>query len=668
VKSYRDFLIKERKRVKEENGWGGLTDEGCCNGEMGTGTSNPAVFDWGHINDQIKKADAVLARLDETNTKFTDAASKKEAFDGLKAVASEVRDLEEAHVRGSLEKMISQLKKLPSSDTQLAQIESDLSKITPENVSGTGARIKAYGDVASRLQRVAVVRTVDARIKMYEEFQSEMKAGDRWLDVSHTIAYGVTLGLVGPRDDYAVPGIEDVAEVLAKYRGIRKLVASDDEGDRAEGLKAFTNLEAGTIHKTLQGDYEKVATINSFTIGVGIVLASALTAGVASAALAPFVSGTALGGEILFGVNVLAFSASTHIYRAPFYGTKELGKLASLDFAGELVMNAAMFKYLGKAMETFDKYFEKGLEVVARRNVAARLSTAITVTSGAGAESGMAKAVAEEMDALRRTLGIKMGKTAGSFVYEGVKFQQWDFYVTAGRLAMRGDKNPIGGALTQSTSVKSLTHSFAFLFMLKAGGALQESLTVKMHEGMKDLLLGPDFGKYMEGLNERIEGLRSGLEHYVETGKGNPGELLKLYETSLLEQEAVLKKIPAGYRNEALVELNKALLGEVHGFKVSSTLFLGIFGEGNRFGVKSSTSPSSFTYDPAKQSSLVSALEMHAWAEPGSIVKMAGGEVRAQFINAEGKLVDVAFKPEFRTALPAKPGTMSSTLGINLEF
>lgn len=626
VKAYQTFLLEERKRVKLENGWAGLTDQACTNGEMGTGTSNLAIFEWQRLNVELKKVDALLASLGKIETKFTDASSKKEAFAALKQAATEARGLEEAHVRGSLETMIGQLKKLPSSDTKLALIEADFAKITPETMSDPEARIKAYGEILSRLQRVAVVRTVDARIKMYEDYQSELKAGDRWLDVSHTIAYGVTLGLVGPRDDYEVPGLEDVAKVLAKYRGIRNLVASDNESDRAEGLKAFGNLEAGTIHKTLQGDYEKVATLNQFTIGVGIVLASAFTAGMASAALSPFLAGTAFGGEILFGVNVLTFSASTHIYRSPFYGTKELGKLASLDFAGELVMNAAMFKYLGKAMETFEKYFEKGLEVASRGN----------------------------MEVLRKSLGIKIGKAMGAFAYEGIKFQQWDFYVTAGRLALKGEKDPIGRALSLSTSVKSLTHSFAFLFMLKAGGALQEPLTVKIHEGMKDLLLGPEFEAYFKGLNERIEGLRAGLEHFAETGKGNPSELLKLYEQSLLEQEAVLKKLPAGYRNEALVERNKALLGELFGFKVASTLFLGIFGEGNRFGVKSSTSPSSFAYDPAKQASLVSTLESHAWVEPGSVVAMAGGKVRAQFVNADGQLMDVEFKPAYSPALPQK--------------
>src|SRR5262249_40355476 len=264
-----------------------------------------------------------------------------------------------------------------------------------------------------------------------------------------------------------------------------------------------------------------------------------------------------------------------HLYRAFAYDTgvwNEIEKMADKPGAllGEIVLNGLMFKYLGNANANFEKYFEKGLETVARRNVLARLGAAAADGEGSLLFD---KAVVEEAAALRNNLGVKALKFGTGLAYESVKFQQWEFYMQAGRLALAGDKDAISHAAKIALSPKSLAHSFLFLFGLKTAELGKMPVTEKIERFTKEAIYGKDFDKPLLDVMVGMEGAGKDLNAYLETGKGNPAEILKNYESVLRDLGDVVEKMPHASVGKDFIDAYKRMVSEAGLLKRGLVLF-----------------------------------------------------------------------------------------------
>lgn len=426
----------------------------------------------------------------------------------------------------------------------------DVAKLSIADMEKTVQNLRKYG---AALDDVAFSRSLDSKIKM---IASQEKEYGTWKDVENLWLKEVD--------------VRDFAGFKQKYETLRDRWLAGDASVRRE----FIALESAQINDVLKSKVDSV-TYTKFAAGVGIVIASAFTAGLVAELAAPFLV-TALGAEgaATAGVfvNGLAFTTSHRFFTSAV--TRDWTSFSNiwnrpLDFAEEVVFNTAMFAFLGKAMKTYDGLF------------AARL----------GRGGALFK--------------------AGEFVWEGGAFQIFNFFQqnTSAILHNRFDASKMFAAFTPEAFI----HGFVFLFALKAGGALSMPLTRASTEAAK-AWMGKIAPTYVERqMQAEVEGSLKALEDFASKGKGTFEEVMARYESALLRQKKFLEDLPEGIRNEQTQALNGQALRELQEYRQAyqKSVFrsVGVENNKNPFGLHQVTNDGVLTYAADKGVDLVRALK-----------------------------------------------------------
>ncbi len=548
VKSYQKFLRIEAQRVQRE-------DE-----------SQLSVF---HMSDSrfvSTRAARLNQQAQDLNTEIkaieaidcTASCDLNSSFAGLKTLFPQLQKMATQQTHQLMSRMIDQLDALPgqekSEQQQIKVLRDNLDQLQKSKLQGA-SRIQAYQSIQQQIYSISPIRIASARIAMYKSFLTEERKanmpGRAMLKVANVFV--------------DVPGIDDVTiseqkliEIIAKYENIKQRLRSQDPNTRNQATQDFLNLENAKLHKQLNENFSD-AQIMNFAMTVTIVAAAAMTGGLAAEAVAPwFIAGSRLGTIVIEGVNAAAFVGTERILSGAIEGYvngQGLGygfsKLAAHpdEFVGEVVSTAFMLRYINKSMQGFNKYFSKGVELVARRRVYAQMGLEFTATASKGARTSAAveQAVKSEMALIEQSWKTQALKSGGGFAYEAAKFQQWQFYSAAGHYALNGHENPLSAAFELAFSQKSLVHGATFLLGLKACNSLLTPLATSAFKQVGDGSRTLFIKKELKQLSAEQKDLRKHLDHFLKTGEGNQAELMRAIDQTLVYQHNFLRAIPAAH-------------------------------------------------------------------------------------------------------------------------
>lgn len=568
----------------------------------------------------------VRQTLDRLRGLKIDGTNLREPFEGLGRLAAEVSLREAGHCEGLLRKLIAQAEAIPPRKGNLDLLKKDLSGIGED----PGRRLKAYREIEAKIRSAVALRLVDASIEQYETFQDEAVLSE---------GLATAIGLLNPLSfkrwavrageaihRRSIPSLRLNQEILNRLHDVRARLDSGDPKIEARGLKEFQALQEAGVHRMLAAKFEGDATFNGYTIGLGIIIASAALAGAAATAVAPFVEGMAAGALAIYGVEGTVFTLSHRLLDAAARGRPggEFTRMAGnpLGLAGECALNAGMFAYIGKAMKLYEGFFNKGIEAVARRTVAKEIAI-----------------------------------SAGGFVFETAAFQTWQFYVSVGRGVARGLPDPIREAAKQSFSPASFLHGAAFLLALKCGHHLSRPLFDPILQKAERFAMGIKFAKDWKAVQGEAAAIYGDLQSFYFEGKGELGAIMGRYQEALGKKWELLGRVPEEFRNDAWrdqVRENRDAFREIEGFKCLVVEMPRIVGPKNGFGVRSLSDSGNgvFSYAPRSREPFLKALK----ALEDTEVKVLGETIVATFRLPGGFEVSRVFipKPDWK-ALPQAP-------------
>ncbi|HSA58208.1 MAG TPA: phosphotransferase [bacterium] len=417
------------------------------------------------------------------------------------------------------------------------------------------ARAAFYGPVAEDLDRIAFEKTLDAKIQTFREMGKEVRRSK-----------GIK-NFMSSRD----PGPDRHRGMELKYEKIREMWHSEDPVLRKRAREAFIALEHAEINIDLEKEYKGAAKFNQYTIGVGIILASAVTAGVAEGLAVPLL-GLADEGLGATAVNAFFFTLSYRAYDSAARGDGFVNGLAGavkdpVAFAEEFAFNLAMMRFLGKAMKTYEGLF------VSR-------------------------------------LGRGLIYKAGGFAWEAGAFQVWSAFHSNAQMLLHGNYDP--SHALDAFSPSAFEDGFLFLAALKIGGVLSMPLagTSGLVGGWAERLV-PE--RTQLRMQEEINGVVQALDDYATKGKGDLPELMDRMERALLRQKEFMKGLPEGVRNEATYARNAQALANLRQFRAAyQTSVLakaGLEPHENPLGLRAAKEGDFLTYPAEKGLDLVRALK-----------------------------------------------------------
>lgn len=626
--SYQGYLESEEKRLQSiANNAAGVPDETYA----GTDMAPPPA-------EATPELAAVREKLDRVRTVIEGLSQRPDGlqadFEALAAVTPEIAEMEDAHARGLVERLLSFLPdSAPPAKADLSELSSDKTFTYKEKAAICRA---VEMDIRSRL----VLSMVDGRIKQYEAFQDEKETRDGIVNVMKA-PFELLQG-PEPESRYPDPPAPEVTnwQMIHAYREIQGKLASEDEGIRKQGLADFQALESISGHKTLYEAYQGNAMFVGMTAGVGIVIAAAATGGLAAAAAGPLL-GLAEGSLALTAINATVFTLTCKTLDAVLRGKNVFDEIFQASTLLEIGLNTGMFSYMNRAMARFEKVFEKGLEFVARRNLVKSLGRALVEEDSA--------LLSSEVNALREGAGVQLAKTAGGFAYEAVKFQQWGFYVDVGRRTLAGDSSPIENALKSTASGDAFLHNAQFLLGLKMAHVLATPVLGPAYEAVHGWAMGKTVERSLKSIDADIQGLQEQMDDVFVSGKGDLSKIASQLDDRLRMREELIGQIPEAFQNDHFKAVKdfhhevRADLAKLRGLAEGMNEALG---PGNAFGVKAAAGEgdlgSSLTYDPAKKDAFRASFNKLVG---GRNVKVLGSVIEATFRFPGGVEQTLVFTP-----------------------
>jgi hypothetical protein len=309
-----------------------------------------------------------------------------------------------------------------------------------------------------------------------------------------------------------------------------------------------------------------------------------------------------------------------------------------------------MFGYMNRAMARFEKVFEKGLEIVARRNLVKSLGRALVEEDTA--------LVTSEVAALREGAGVQLAKGAAGFAYEAVKFQQWGFYVEVGRRTLAGDSAPIENALKNTLSGDVFLHNAQFLLGLKMAHLVATPLLSPAYEAIQNWAMGKSVERALKAIDADIQGLQGQMDDFFVSRKGDLSKIASQLDDRLRMREELISQVPEEFQNEhfkAVKELHHEVRNDLQKFRTLAEGMTEVLGPGNNFGVKASQGAGdlepSLTYDPAKKDAFRQSLNKLVG---GRNVKVLGAVIEVTFKFPGGLEQTLVFAPERSQRAPVR--------------
>ncbi|HSA59846.1 MAG TPA: hypothetical protein VLJ37_09200 [bacterium] len=517
AESYRAFLLAEADRVQK-------ADEESL--PVGLGVSGDSAY----VSDRAVALRREADEVEGTAKRLSalDTSDAPGAFRSLKAFTDDARSLEAKHLKGLLGRMVEQLSSLPDSDPRdaaaLETVRKNLEAVEGNSLTAEG-RIAAYRIVQNQIGVLANVRVASARAAQYEAYLDEEHRANtpgRWILKAASLVTDVD------QPDKPTIGEEKLRIVIGRYKALSERLRSEDLSVRAAATQDLLRLERASLRKKLDENME-AAQVANFAIGVSIVAASAFTAGIATEAAAPFLVGRFGGALALRTIQAAAFAGSERAFNLPF-SRESLGETwgkirekpwsSAGGFAVETAITALMFKYIEIAMARFGRYFDMGLEAVARlRGVPA--------------------------DTLRESFVSRATERLSGTAYETLKFQQFQYYVTAGRLAAKGDPNFEKKAFREAFSGRSLWEGLKFLVGIKLfNGVAMPALNPAL-EGVGNAARGLAVSRELKKLEAQEKTLKDRFERFLGEGEGDPAAIESDIRSFLISKRDFLRAIPA---------------------------------------------------------------------------------------------------------------------------
>lgn len=533
----------------------------------------------GEVSDSGKDPSASSARIRALREKITELNAKIAELKGLDltqlssiaALAESSQaclEFKEAQLRSLLGRQADQMGGGDSgrAPSGLRALRGRLEGIDRSRVPSVSERLKAYAALSAGLDELALLQSIEARIEMYGEMAKSVRTAERvqngLLNLPRALSEGGELRVFGASDDFSA--------LQGAYQRLKSLCA---EGNFAEAKRLFVQLESASALPKLQSAYQSSESFNRWVTGVGIVVASAASAGLASEALAPALIrafGSGWGGTAVLGANALAFTAADRAFSAAASGDaadyydadRSFGDNA-LKFSEQAALNFGMFKFLGGSQRLFARLFERRMLGMAERQLIAEgaLKPGEKILAGSAQESALLARSA----ALQEKWGARLAARSGAFATELGAFGAWDFIALNYEFAKQGEWSPLQAAQQSLFSGKAWEERFLFLVALKAGGGLASPLTQPLHELAREASLGRYQGQ-LASLDRQVYESSQALEAHLEGKGGNLSEILSRYKRALQSQRAILEQIPE-CRNANTYALNEHLLKAVSEFE-----------------------------------------------------------------------------------------------------
>lgn len=442
---------------------------------------------------------------------------------GFREVHAVAAGWEEAHTQGLLEGELALLKAQGAPAARLEAVGAELKQISNDPWSGGNAdRAAAFSRIQDRIDHEALRTEIDGRLKAYAAMENEVELSD---DIWNGIGdfYTFLPSLIDSDWDWK-DRMNQAQPFTVMKRKYRELLDRIDSGDAAQveaARKKFLRLNSATLHSELSGVYQSASSFNQYTVGIGIVVASGLTAGLASAGVAALGGGTLATGF----TNAAVFTLSARVYRGAAYdGLSGVGQ-AFVDiakdptgFTEETLLNWAMFKVIGVANHRFHAAFASRVEkVVANRMVERGLiAKAGDLTEDLmKADPALRQAALEEATKLGESFWPEIAKRGGAFTTEAATFQGWEFVMGNYANLKQSRFDPLGAA-ERAFSLHAWIHGVTFLGGLKVGNTLATALP--FYRGALGFLQQQVHRRQESAiLEERLEGLRG--EIYAKFGE-----------------------------------------------------------------------------------------------------------------------------------------------------
>lgn len=546
---------------------------------VGDADGMTTIPDSNWVGPRERAAQEALAQLDYDLTALKSLdLSKPDDVTVLVGLTRRFAAHEETNVRSRLAKQADQVDALPSQKGDLKALRERIASVGGADLT---TRVAAYRTLSQDLDTTALERTVDVRIKMYAEMGDTVKTTDR---IFNGVMWIGSMGDNPLRSDRAA----DYRKLAGRYRDIQGLIAA---GKVDEAQRALVALETAQIGDKLTEYHEFASTFNTYTVGVGIVIAAGFTAGVAAELLLPGYIGAeslTLGeAALLYGTMGTTFAVTQDLLWMAASGDvrhvydPEKGILGNaLTRAEKSALSAGMFGFLGGSLRLFSKYAERQLLRVAEQRLIAEgaLKPGQKILSGSAEEA----LLVERAAALRKSLAVRYGLKGGAFGTEFGGFTAWEFLQTNYELAKAGTFDPLSAAAHTLGSGQAWTDRFVFLVALKAGGTLASPLTKPMHDGARELALA-GHREALAAVEGRVQVATARLERLVESGEGDVLGLASEYRAALTARRAVMDKIPI-LRDPQTYALTDHALQEIDRFESDYRAHQELFGEGNTYG------------------------------------------------------------------------------------
>lgn len=516
------------------------------------------------------RLDAFQKELAEIQARFAnletadDERSVLRAFREIHAVAAA---WEEAHTRGLLERELLLLKTQGAPASRLDAVASELKQISNDAwASDSADRAAAFRRVQDRIDLEALRAEVDGRVKAYAAMENEVELSD---DIWNGIGdfYTFLPSLIDEDWDWKdrMNQAQPFVVLRRKYRQLLEMVDSGDPAQVEEARKGFLRLNSAALHSDLSKVYDSASSFNQYTVGIGIVVASGLTAGIASAGVAALGGGTLATGF----TNAAVFTLSARVYRGAAYdGLSGVGRAFAdiakdpAGFTEETLLNWAMFKVIGVANHRFHAAFASRVEkVVANRMVERGLiAKAGDLTEDVmKADPALRQAALEEATKLGESFWPEIAKRGGAFGTEATTFQGWEFVMGNYANLKQSRFDPLGAA-ERAFSLHAWIHGVTFLGGLKVGNTLATALP--FYRGlMRSLQTKIQERRQEARFREEVEGLRG--EMYEKFGDAL--EARRSFEETFAEDNALglkpveegLATYPSGNRGKTVEELDR---------------------------------------------------------------------------------------------------------------
>ena len=527
------------------------------------------------------------------------------------------------------------------------------------------ARLKRQKGIIESIDLASIARTTDAKIKTLEDQAKEVKKTE---NVTGTL---VNLGhwVAGDKPEEFDSSLQ--FHVMANnYKAIRAMLESGDPEKIGKAREVSSMLEQSRVSRQLDAIAGFATETNELTIAIGIVIASALTAGLATKLFAPFLAGMRIARYVKFAVNAVTFTGSHRVFEGfaedGFEGAKRgfgsIGK-DKIGFLKESAKNGAMFGALGLAGKGFGMAFNR---IIRARAVALLTQRGAAVTQAAvDKEMGrIMEGYVERGNILSlgragRYYGLHGSQTVGAFGTELCGFQGFGFGEKVWEDAW-DRKFDLGLAADETVlSGTAWKKNFIFLLGLKAGNNLAHPISASILKGV-DRAARPIYELRLNKLNDRFVDANFALD----AAPANPAVQGRYRNTLEARQRFFDDLMETGDKKVAReAAANRELLKEFEAFeKVSRQVKKNydawqrreseIFGKGNQYGVKITYRQPSIEYGTfSKGSDLVKELSSNPdvvsiEVSPNSrmiavTMKSPRGERKIQLL-ADGKVEDAS--------------------------